>query len=180
VIALWVLGAVVLLAVAAAIVLTLAGLFVPRAHVAASEVRLRAAPEAVWDALADREAWPEWAPGVRTMERLPDRDGRAVWRASSGHRPMTSVDERCEPPRILVTRIADDDLPFGGSWTWELSPDGAGTRVRLTEDGFIRVPAFRAVARFLSGYRGTQRRFLAALASRVGEPDAEVRPVRPE
>ena len=46
--------------------------------------------------------------------------------------------------------------------------DGAGSAVTITEDGEIRNPVFRLLARFLFGYHATAERFLVALGRRGG------------
>ena len=70
------------------------------------------------------------------------------------------------PPRPFVARIADPDLPFGGTWTYEIAPAAGGSRVKKTEDGEIYKPQFRFVARFILGYEGTIASYLAALEKR--------------
>jgi hypothetical protein len=74
------------------------------------------------------------------------------------------------PPRALVTRIADPKLPFGGTWTYEISspPDG-GSQLRITEDGEIYNPIFRFVSRFVLGYSRTQEEYLQALGAKFGQ-----------
>ena len=165
------LGALVALLLALAVV----GTRLPRRHVAASAIEIARPPAEVWAAVADFAGWTAWAPGVKAMERLPDRGGREVWRFSSGHhRIATEVIERT-PPRRLVTRIADDDLPFGGSWTWELADAPTGTLVTVTEDGEIRNALFRSLARFVFGRHGTQEKYLRSLAKRLGTDAAPQR-----
>ena len=72
-----------------------------------------------------------------------------------------------EPPRRLVTRIADEDLPFGGTWTYRLEPDGGGTRVTITEDGEVYNPVFRFVSRFVMGHDATLRTYLDDLEAHM-------------
>jgi hypothetical protein len=80
---------------------------------------------------------------------------------------MTLRSTAFEPPRRLVTRIADEDLPFGGTWTYELEPLGASTRVILTENGEVYNPIFRFVSRFLLGHDATMIVYLDALEERM-------------
>ena len=160
------------------VLLAVAGLFVPRAHVATSAVRVSRPAQVVWDAIADYSAWPAWAPGVKAIESAGERDGSPVWRMVSRHGAMPWVIEVDEPPRRRVTRIVDDGLAFGGAWTWTIDADGAGSRVTLTEDGFIRNPVFRTLAHFAFGYHGTIESFLRALAKRLGDVDARVERLR--
>ena len=146
-IAYWILGSLVGLVIA----LLAIGACLPPGHVATSGIRIGSSPQQVWDVASDYATWATWAPGVKSMERLPDRDGRAVWKMVTRQGAMAWVVEIADPPRRRVTRILDEGLPFGGSWTWEFAADGAGTRVTLTEDGVIRNLLFRALSRFVFG-----------------------------
>jgi hypothetical protein len=72
-----------------------------------------------------------------------------------------------------VTRIADERLPFGGTWTWELEPNDGGTRLSITADGFVRPALFRVMARFVFGYHATMNAYLepcAASSARRSSP----------
>ncbi|MCZ6857779.1 MAG: hypothetical protein O7F70_07230, partial [Gemmatimonadetes bacterium] len=69
----------------------------------------------------------------------------------------------------LVMRIADDRLPFGGTWTYEIHEEAGGSRITITEDGEIYSPFFRVMSRFFLGYHGTQESYLTALSERFGE-----------
>ena len=69
-----------------------------------------------------------------------------------------------------MTRIADPNLPFGGTWTYELTPQADGsTMLRITENGEIRNIFFRFVSRFLMGYTKTMEDYLNALGQKFGE-----------
>jgi len=73
------------------------------------------------------------------------------------------------PPSQLITRIADRTQPFGGTWTFDLSPDRGGTGVTITERGEIYNPIFRFMARFIFGYTSTMEGFLKQLETKLGE-----------
>jgi alkylated DNA nucleotide flippase Atl1 len=160
------------------VLLAIAGLALPRGHVASCAVRVPRSQTEAWAVLTDYAGWPSWAPGVRAMERGPDEGGLPVWRMVSRHGVMPWVIESDDAPRRRVTRIVDDGLPYGGTWTWTVEPDGNGARISVTEEGFIRNPVFRALARFVVGYDATQKAFLRALARRLGAADARIERVR--
>ena len=153
--------------VAAVGFVVIVGSLIPRTHTATRSVRLAAPPEAVWGVITDFPNHPSWRAGLKSIDRLPDRNGHPVWSERAGGETMPIEIEVFEPPRCMVGRIADDALPFGGTWTYEIEPDGGGSRVRITEDGFIKPPLFRYVARTL-GYAGTMEKYLRALAARMG------------
>lgn len=73
------------------------------------------------------------------------------------------------PPTRLVTRIADRNLPFGGAWTHEITPEPGGCLVKITEAGEIYNPIFRFMARFVFGYNGSIEAYLRALHKKFGE-----------
>jgi hypothetical protein len=74
------------------------------------------------------------------------------------------------PPRKLVSRIADPKLPFGGTWTFEITPTAEGSTLRITENGFVTNPVFRFLSRFVFGHTGTIESYLKSLAKKFGEP----------
>lgn len=155
---------IVFVAFAAAYVI---GVMLPVSHTATASAELDAAPEQVWDLITDIEAFPEWRPDVERVARLDDRDGLPVWREtmSTGH--VTFRAEEWSPPHRLVARIADEDLPFGGTWTYEIEPVGAGTRLTITEDGEVYNPLFRFMSRFVFGHDSTMRAYLDAARSEL-------------
>lgn len=146
------------------------GFALPEQHTASRTVRLKQPPEAVWEVITDFAGQAEWREEVQSVERLPDRDGREVWReVNSWGQPLTMETVELAPPQRLVRRIADDKLPFGGTWTWEIAPLEGGCTVTITEDGEIYNPFFRFMARFVLGYRGTMDAYLTALGKKFGE-----------
>jgi hypothetical protein len=146
------------------------GAMLPRDHVETRSARLPGDPDAVFATIADVSAYATWRTSLSAVEVRAPVDGLARWiEVSGGDRVAMEQIER-QPPRRLVTRIADPDLPFGGTWTFELASEDDGTRVTITERGEIRNPIFRAVARFVFGYGATMETFLAELAAHVRTP----------
>ena len=135
--------AMVILSALIAVVVGL-GFLLPKTHIATRTVVVNAAPSRVWSAIKTVEAYPRWRGHAMTMEVIEE------------------VKER-----RLVTRIADAHLPFGGTWTYELVPMGAGTQVTIIEDGVIRNPIFRCMARYVIGYHATMDEYLERLTARV-------------
>lgn len=153
--------------VAVLLLVTAVGASLPEGHVAAVTAHMDAPPESVWAAVSDLESLPEWWSELQATERLPDQDGRPAWRQVSSLGPLDLRVDSVEAPRLLVTTITGDQ-PFGGSWTYELEPSGAGTRLTVTERGQVYNPFFRFVSRFVLGYHGTLESYVGALADRLG------------
>jgi len=82
---------------------------------------------------------------------------------------MTMVVESAESPKRMVTRIVDQNLPFGGRWEYDIEPDGPdASRVTITERGWVSNPIFRFVSRFVMGHTATIDAYLRALGKHFG------------
>ncbi len=144
------------------------GALLPVKHTATRTRRVHARPEQVWAAITAVEAYPSWR-DVK-VELLPPRDGRRTWREIDSHNQAITLEATEEhAPDRLVTTVADRNLPFGGSWTWQLAPaSGDSCDVTITENGEIYNPLFRFVARFVIGYTVTIDGVLAGLEKKFG------------
>lgn len=147
-------------------VAALLGSRLPQSHHASAERVLHVRPDLLWHTLTDIEAFPTWRRDLKRVRRLPDHDGKPMWVEEGASGKMTFMFERTDPPRLVVSRIADPDLAFGGTWTSEITPAPDGSRLKITEDGEIYNPLFRFMARFIFGYHGTINRYLSALETK--------------
>jgi hypothetical protein len=138
----WVL--IVLGALAALIVvMALIGAFLPRDHRATSTITLRQPVDSVWKALQE---------------------------IGTGGIDVPIIVIESSPPRRMVTQIDPKAKePFGGTWTFELTPEAGSTRVTVTEAGWISNTIFRFLACFLFGYYLSLDKYLKALSARLGE-----------
>jgi uncharacterized protein YndB with AHSA1/START domain len=162
----WIVAVLAFLVLIAGVV-TLIGVMLPRDHVASTTTIISAPPDSVWQALVNVSGYPDWRSDVRSVDVL-STDGALRWREQTRDGAITFERSEEKPPHRLVSRIADETLPFGGTWTYELAPEATGTRLRITERGYVTNPLFRFVARFVFGHHRTQEDFLRALGRRFG------------
>lgn len=141
------------------------GLALPQGHVATVSAELPADRETVWGLIRDLEGSAAWRPGVSRVVRL-EGSADEVYEEFNEFGSIRMKVESEDPPARLVMRIVDN-TEFGGSWTYELAPAGAGTRLTITEKGEIFNPAFRFMARFVMGYEATMREYARALKARL-------------
>jgi hypothetical protein len=104
--------------------------------------------------------------------------------------------EKMERPRLLLVRVTDPQMRFGGTWTYEIAPLGAspstpigagpstalgagpstalgaGTVVTITENGEVYNPLFRFMAHYVFGHEGTIETYLRQLSERLAAPAA--------
>jgi len=150
------------------VVSTLIGLALPRGHRLTRSAVVPKAPGEVWRLVGDIAAYPAWVPRVEKMERLAAAPGRVLWRETNVYGRVTWEEVERVPGRLLVLRLADERASYGGTWTYAVAPaPGGGTRVSVTEDGWVSNPFFRFLARYVIGYGDAVDLYLAGLEDRL-------------
>jgi len=164
----WIVAAIAVIA----LVVVVVGYSLPTAHTVTRTARLALPPEALYAVLSDVDRYPSWRPSVKSLVRAPDRDGRPAWVEDTGGMKIPMYFERMDRPSLLVARIADPSLPFGGTWTFDVARTGTGATLTITEDGFVTNPIFRFVAKFVMGHHATIDAYLKNVAKKFGEAPA--------
>jgi len=144
------------------------GYVLPRDHVVTRSAVIPAPPDSVWATITNPAAFPTWRTDVSEVELLQGDSGRVAWRETHGDDAVPVEVLVSEPPARLVTRIASDSLPFGGTWTYHLAATRGGSRVTITEAGSVYNPVYRFVSRFVMGHTSTMDAYLRALGRRFG------------
>ncbi|MGH7678926.1 MAG: SRPBCC family protein [Gemmatimonadaceae bacterium] len=148
-------------------VVTVVGYTLPQKHTASREQTYAADPAKVFAAITTPTEYPAWRTGVKRIDVLPDQDGKRRFREVGSNGTITFVFDEIASGSRVVSRIADDSLPFGGKWTYELEPSGAGTKLTITEDGEVYNPIFRFMSRFVFGHHASLDAFHDDLKRRV-------------
>lgn len=73
-----------------------------------------------------------------------------------------------------MTRIADDKLPFGGKWIYEITTNATATELRITEDGEVYNAVFRFVSRFVFGHHATIETYLKDVARKFQQTEPTI------
>jgi uncharacterized protein YndB with AHSA1/START domain len=150
--------------------ITVIGYLLPAAHTASRDALIAAPAPDVFATISDVVRYPDWWSDISRVEMLTADGGRVRFREHMSSGPVVMEVEQATTPSRFVTRIADPDQPFGGTWTFELVPAGSGTRVTITERGEVYNPIFRFMSRFIFGYTGTMESCLAALTRKFHKP----------
>lgn len=148
-----------------------AGALLPRDHVAAAQLFVRASPDRVADLVRDVRSQTRWRKGVQSIEVLERRSNglRYIERSSDGEITFDFVEE--QRGRLFRSTIADAKLPFGGEWTIAIAPEGRGSAVRIEERGFVTNVFFRFFAALVFGYDRTIKAYLRDLSGALsGSP----------
>jgi ribosome-associated toxin RatA of RatAB toxin-antitoxin module len=157
-------GAVVLIA----LIVTVVGALLPRTHSASRTARLNLPPDALYALLTNVAQYPSWRPDVKSLQRLPDKEGMPAWIEDTNGMKIPMRFERMQPPTLLVARIDSDDLPFGGTWTYRIVAAGAtASDLTITEDGEVKNPIFRFMSKVVFGHYATIDAFLKNLRAKT-------------
>ena len=159
---LWIGGGIVALCVAVVAI----GWALPADHVARVESVVADSPDNVAHRIRNVRNYGAWR--EVTIEVLSEEPGRVRYRETSGGDTMTIELGEARGGWRFTTTILDQDLPFDGSWTIDLTPEGEGTRVVIEERGRVKNPVFRFLSHFVFGHTSTMETYLAALAAASG------------
>jgi hypothetical protein len=161
---LWGSGALLLLA----LLVVVTGYLLPARHVVSRSASFSATPEQIYALIAGPQ---NWRPGIAQSAFVEAPDHRLVLQETD-RQGQTIAYEQTDviPATSLKRRIVTEDLPYRGSWTYELKVSGGLTTLTITEDGEVDNPLFRFVARFIIGYTRTIDDYLGDLASAVRRP----------
>jgi hypothetical protein len=146
------------------------GSLLPKRHVASRSAVFNASPERLFALIAGSQ---QWRSDVKSCELLT-KERKQFQRETSNHNETILYElQNIHPPLSIERRIATENLPYAGTWSFTLTPENAGTRVRITEDGEVYNPIFRFVSKFILGQTATQDAYLKAMGKAT---DEEVRP----
>jgi hypothetical protein len=156
--------------IAAIVAVVLAiGFMLPVKHTSSRQALYHQPAAKIFALITNVKEFPSWRSSVKTVEVLPPAAGRPRFREIGSDGSILYEIDSAVPPTKLVARIADPSLPFGGKWTYDLTPDGESTILRITEDGEVYNPFFRFVSRFILGHTRTIDRYLHDVAKHFGE-----------
>lgn len=127
-----------------------AGMALPEQHTAAVRAHYQAAPAQIFETITSVEQGPQWRSGLDSVRVVASSP--LTWREAAEWGTLTLVMAEAVPPARVVTRIADESEGFGGTWTYEIAPDGTGSVVVITERGAVYNPLFRFMSKFVFGH----------------------------
>ena len=160
---------VVLLIVVVGVVFILGGLQ-PRNHTASATVVVNAPQAVVWQRISDLQSQTSWRNGLTAVEMLPAQDGHPCWRETSSFGKMPLCEVLANAPSTRIVRIADSTLPYGGFWTYELTPvDANSTSLKITENGFTGPWFFRFVGHYIFHEDTQIKQYEADLQKSIGK-----------
>lgn len=148
----------------------LKGRSMPREHTATSKIVLITAPDSVFEVARDFAKQGSWWSDLKGVQKIAGRP-RESWEQDFGSDGKMEIEvTRVIPGRRIVTTILNEtQQDWGGVWTLEIEATAAGTEVRITEEGWIESPFFRALSPLMGGHYKTMDSYLRSLGRRFGQ-----------
>ena len=100
------------------------------------EVEIDATPQQTMALLSDASRWPDWYPGMTKIDitaPFPEKGGRVVFKVKSAGISM-SITETVLDYEADKVQVLEMSGMLSGEARWEVSPQGAGTRLTTTFD----------------------------------------------
>jgi hypothetical protein len=142
---------VVILLVALGVVYAM-GSRLPNDHTTSASINLPASQTRVWQLITDVKAQAAWRSGLKAVEPWQGSAAEECWLEVQSGMKMPLCVEVTEPQKTRVVRIADKNLPFGGTWTYELEPSGPDqTKLTITERGTTGPAIWRFIGHYMMG-----------------------------
>jgi uncharacterized protein YndB with AHSA1/START domain len=154
-----------LLAVAALVLAYGVGERVPVEHTAVAAQTIAAPPAKVWALLVNVDAQPTWRRGLKSIEELPEENGRQRWIEHYTGAQLGFVLEESDPVTTRVVRVDPmGSSSMDGSWTYQLmAMDDGRTTVTITEHAHLYSPLYRFLSHYILGDTFNQKRYLEDL-----------------
>ena len=143
------------------------GSLLPSHHIVARSALFHASPEKLFALISGSQSW---RPDLLQSSETTDAAGRRFVEETTRHKEVITYELLdIEPPISIKRRIASQNLPYSGTWSFTLQPSGQDTLVRITEDGEVSNPIFRFVSRFILGHTSTLDNYLRSLGKATGQ-----------
>lgn len=137
---LYLFGTIVLLIVAVYAV----GSFLPSDHTVVGIRSFENPPEDVWFLITDIRQYPIWRTDVARIRSRNNTGDSLSWKETYLNGDVLPfVVVRSRRPHRWMIKLASANLPFAGSWTYDLKPTDIGCRLQITEKGTVDSPFLR-------------------------------------
>lgn len=152
-----------------AVAVTIAGMFIPREHSFSRSVKLAQPPETVWAVVFDYAGQPAWRKDVKSVERMPDQNGRPLWKITTTHgsHGYLRTAEAVAPQRLVIDHPDEQGVSLL-TWRIEIVPSDGGSRVTIHERGDFGNPYTRFMVRYVLGQTKFVDDYLTYLSQKFG------------
>lgn len=151
------------------LVLLVAGIYgvgasLPIEHSSSLERVFTASPDRIYSLILNFKEYPSWRPNLKKIEEISS----SSWKETDSHNEtLTYSFVQDRKNELVESKILDEDKPFGGSWTFELSSVPNGTKLKITENGKVFSPVFRFFSKYVFGHTATIQTYLEFMEKEI-------------
>jgi|AntRauTorckE6833_2_1112554.scaffolds.fasta_scaffold04666_5 uncharacterized membrane protein len=146
----------------------IAGNLLPVTHSVTLSKTYNTSQDKIYQLITNVNKFPSWRSNVKDVEVLNDKQKPLEWREYyTDNDPLTFRILNIEDSTLIVTEIADTNLPFGGGWTYQIAEENNSTKLTITENGEVYNPFFRFVSKYIIGHEATIKQFLSDLEDKT-------------
>lgn len=151
------------------------GRSLPREHTIKTSITVTAPVDTVFRVVRAIGSQAAWWSDVKSVRPLVGRRRESWEQNMGGGAGLIALEVTSVNPGVsMVTTIITTDeegsgkLGWGGTWTYRVIQTSSGTKVEITEDGWVEGPFARIFMKVRGQYR-TADSFLTSLAAYFGE-----------
>lgn len=138
------------------------GSLLPKSHTVADSRTMEISAQVLFAFAVNIDNWPAWRSDVDSITHLEGDDFRAA--IVSGDDTIVYEFEADFQGLSMISTIVTKNIPFGGSWEFQVEPAAAqSSQITITERGFVDPPLWRFVSRFVIGHKKSIQRYLDEL-----------------
>ncbi|AOP35435.1 polyketide cyclase [Leptospira tipperaryensis] len=140
------------------------GASLPVEHSSSLEQVFPASTDRIYSLIHNFKEYPSWRPNLKKIETISS----SSWKETDSHNEvMTYSFVQDRKNELVESKIMDEDKPFGGSWTFELSSVSEGSKLKITENGKVFSPVFRFFSKYVFGHTATIRTYLEFMKKEI-------------
>jgi hypothetical protein len=144
------------------------GWTLPIKHTAARTISLNTSPSQLWAIISDFKSSVLWRSELKAVEPIEVEPGSYGWKEiSKDNDSITYATIEAVPEQKMIRKIVDKNLPFGGSWTFQLAGQNNQTQLTITENGEVYNPIFRFMSRFVFGHFASLDKYIQNLENHL-------------
>ncbi|MEO0552200.1 MAG: polyketide cyclase [Bacteroidota bacterium] len=146
------------------LIVFLVGKLLPVKHTAFQEKQFTTDISSLWSALRNFEDYPKWRSTLKTLTVINEKQWQET--DSRGDIITFGIIEEISEAKMAV-KILSDDLPFGGTWVYELTEGNGAVTLKITENGEVYSPIYRFIGYFFLDQSATIKQYMIDLELRL-------------
>lgn len=143
------------------------GMLIPESHTASVSHNYTTTKDQLWETIIDYENYASWRSDVDKVELIDSLTWREYY---SYGEVLTFKQVEMDSLNFLKTKIADENIPFGGSWEITLQNSEKGNiHLKIVENGKVYDPFFRFINTFFMDQKATMNTFVTDLQNKLDD-----------